>query len=131
MPHSSGGGSHSGGFHSGSGGSRSQRVSTHYFPGARRYIRHNHTLGKDEYVYASSKPTKFFKNVAGCTPALVGWYSKIMMLRSFILPLPPMLCKGGKAIERFSESGSYFEVLGVRPFFLQNKKDPSPVGQCH
>ena len=58
MPHSSGGGSHSGGFHSGSGGSRSQRVSTHYFPGARRYIRHNHTLGKDEYVYASTKPTK-------------------------------------------------------------------------
>ena len=61
MPHSSGGGSHSGGFHSSSGGSgssNSPHISTHYFPGARRFIRHNHTLGKDEYIYATSKPGK-------------------------------------------------------------------------
>ena len=58
MPHSSGGGSHSGGFHSSSSSSSGPHISTHYFPGARRFIRHNHTLGKDEYIYATSMPTK-------------------------------------------------------------------------
>ncbi len=59
MPHSSGGGSHGGGSHGGShGGSSGPRVSTHYFAGARRYRRHHISTGKDEYVYASSKPQK-------------------------------------------------------------------------
>ena len=61
MPHSSGGGSHGGGFHGGShhGGSGSgNRVSTHYFTGARRFRKHHRHGGEDEYVYASSRPRK-------------------------------------------------------------------------
>ena len=59
MPHSSGGGSHGGGSHGGShGGSSGPRVSTHYFAGARRYRKHHISTGRDEYVYASSKPQK-------------------------------------------------------------------------
>ena len=60
MPHSSGGGSHGGGFHGGGshGGSSGNRVSTHYFAGARRYRKHHRRTGLDEYVYATSKPSK-------------------------------------------------------------------------
>jgi hypothetical protein len=60
MPHSSGGGSHGGGFHGGShGGSSGNRVSTHYYPGARRYRRVYHDgRNTEEYVYARSKPSK-------------------------------------------------------------------------
>ena len=59
MPHSSGGGSHGGGAHGGShGGSSGPRISKHYFAGARRYRRHNISTGEDEYIYASSKPSK-------------------------------------------------------------------------
>ncbi|MCR5385400.1 MAG: hypothetical protein K6E72_12315 [Saccharofermentans sp.] len=61
MPHSSGGGSHGGGFHGGGGshgGSGGNRVSNHYFTGARRYIRHHRRTGLDEYVYATSKPQR-------------------------------------------------------------------------
>ena len=59
MPHSSGGGSHGGGTHGGShGGSSGPRISTHYFAGARRYRKHHISTGRDEYVYASSKPRK-------------------------------------------------------------------------
>jgi len=55
MPHSSGGGSSGGGFHGGSSGSGS-RVSTHYFPGARRYRKYYSDGRPDEYIYATSKP---------------------------------------------------------------------------
>ncbi|MBR3341217.1 MAG: hypothetical protein IKG30_06330 [Clostridiales bacterium] len=60
MPHSSGGGSHGGGSHGGGshGGGSSNRVSNHYFYGARRYRRHHRHTGQDEYVYANSKPQK-------------------------------------------------------------------------
>ncbi len=63
MPHSSGGGSHGGGSHGGShshshGGGNGNRVSSHYFHGARRYRRHHRNSGLDEYVYANSKPQK-------------------------------------------------------------------------
>lgn len=60
MPHSSGGGSHGGGFHGGShGSSSSNHVSTHYYPGARRYRRvYRDGRKTEEYVYASSKPSK-------------------------------------------------------------------------
>ena len=60
MPHSSGGGSHGGGFHGGGshGGGSGNRVSTHYFAGARRYRRHHRSTGRDEYVYATSRPQK-------------------------------------------------------------------------
>ena len=59
MPHSSGGGSHGGGTHGGShGGSSGPRVSTHYFAGSRRYRKHHISTGRDEYVYATSKPQK-------------------------------------------------------------------------
>ena len=57
MPHSSGGGSSGGGFHGGSSGS-SNHISTHYFPGARRYRRYYSDGRPDEYVYANSKPGK-------------------------------------------------------------------------
>ena len=60
MPHSSGGGSHGGGFHGGGshGGGGGNRVSKHYFYGARRYRRHHRRTGEDEYVYASSRPRR-------------------------------------------------------------------------
>lgn len=59
MPHSSGGGSHGGGSHGGShGGSGGPRISRSYFAGARRYRKHNTSTGEDEYIYASSKPSK-------------------------------------------------------------------------
>ena len=59
MPHSSGGGSHGGGSHGGShGGSSGPHISTHYFPGARRYRRHYISTGRDEYVYADMIPQK-------------------------------------------------------------------------
>ena len=59
MPHSSGGGSHGGGFHGGgSSGGSSNRVSNHYYPGARRYIRHHRNTGVDEYVYARTMPQR-------------------------------------------------------------------------
>lgn len=59
MPHSSGGGSHGGGSHGGShGGSSGPHISTHYFAGARRYRKHYISTGRDEYIYASSKPQK-------------------------------------------------------------------------
>ena len=59
MPHSSGGGSHGGGFHGGgSHGSSGNRISNHYYPGARRYVRHHRNTGVDEYVYARSKPQR-------------------------------------------------------------------------
>ena len=58
MPHSSGGGSSGGGFHGGSSGGGGSRVSTHYFPGARRYRRYYSDGRPDEYVYATSKPTR-------------------------------------------------------------------------
>ena len=59
MPHSSGGGSHGGGSHGGShGGSSGPHISTHYFAGARRYRKHHISTGRDEYIYASSKPQK-------------------------------------------------------------------------
>ena len=57
MPHSGGGGSSGGGFHSGSSGS-SNHVSSHYFPGARRYRKYYTDGRPDEYVYANSKPSK-------------------------------------------------------------------------
>lgn len=57
MPHSSGGGSSGGGFHGGS-SSGGNRVSTHYFPGARRYRRYYSDGRPDEYIYATSKPTR-------------------------------------------------------------------------
>lgn len=59
MPHSSGGGSHGGGFHGGgSHGSSGNRVSHHYYPGARRYIRHHRSTGVDEYVYSRTMPQR-------------------------------------------------------------------------
>ena len=58
MPHSSGGGSHGGGSHGGSGGSSGPRISSSYFPGARRYVKHYHSGAPDQYIYASSKPKK-------------------------------------------------------------------------
>ena len=59
MPHSSGGGSHGGGFHGGgSSGGSSNHVSNHYYPGARRYIRHHRNTGVDEYVYARTMPQR-------------------------------------------------------------------------
>ncbi len=60
MPHSSGGGSHGGGFHGGGshGGHSGNRISNHYFYGARRYRKHHRRTGTDEYVYASSMPRK-------------------------------------------------------------------------
>lgn len=57
MPHSSGGGSSGGGFHSSSSGS-SNHISSHYFPGARRYRKHYSDGRPDEYIYANSKPAK-------------------------------------------------------------------------
>ena len=63
MPHSAGGGSHGGGGHGGGGyhggGSGSgNRISTHYFAGARRFRRHYTDGRPDEYVYATGKPAK-------------------------------------------------------------------------
>ena len=59
MPHSSGGGSHGGGFHGGgSHGGSKNRVSTHYFAGARRFRRHYLDGRPDEYVYARRMPDK-------------------------------------------------------------------------
>lgn len=58
MPHSSGGGSSGGGFHGGSSSGGGNRVSTHYFPGARRYRRYYSDGRPDEYIYANSKPGK-------------------------------------------------------------------------
>ena len=58
MPHSSGGGSSGGGFHSGSSSGSSNHISSHYFPGARRYRRFYTDGRPDEYVYANSKPGK-------------------------------------------------------------------------
>ena len=59
MPHSSGGGSSGGGFHSGgSSGSSGNHISSHYFPGARRYRRYYTDGRPDDYVYARSKPTR-------------------------------------------------------------------------
>lgn len=58
MPHSSGGGSSGGGFHSGGSSGSSNHISTHYYPGARRYRRFYSDGRPDEYVYASSKPGK-------------------------------------------------------------------------
>ena len=59
MPHSSGGGSHGGGFHGGGSHGRSNnRVSSHYFSGARRYRRHYSDGRPDEYVYARRMPNR-------------------------------------------------------------------------
>jgi len=58
MPHSSGGGSHGGGSHGGSHGSSGPRISSHYFAGSRRYRRHHISTGRDDYIYASSKPQR-------------------------------------------------------------------------
>ena len=58
MPHSSGGGSSGGGFHSGGSSGSSNHISSHYFPGARRYRRYYSDGRPDEYVYANSKPGK-------------------------------------------------------------------------
>lgn len=58
MPHSSGGGSHGGGSHGGSHGRSGPRISSHYFAGSRRYRRHHISTGRDEYIYASSRPQR-------------------------------------------------------------------------
>ena len=58
MPHSGGGGSSGGGFHSGGSSGSSNHVSSHYFPGARRYRKYYTDGRPDEYVYANSKPGK-------------------------------------------------------------------------
>lgn len=58
MPHSSGGGSHGGGSHGGSHGSSSNHISTHYFPGSKRFLRHNRLTGVDDYIYSESMPQK-------------------------------------------------------------------------
>ncbi|MCR5329399.1 MAG: hypothetical protein K6E12_11210 [Saccharofermentans sp.] len=59
MPHSSGGGSHGGGFHGGgSHGGSGNRVSSHYFSGARRFRKHYSDGRPDEYVYARRKPDR-------------------------------------------------------------------------
>lgn len=58
MPHSSGGGSSGGGFHGGSSSGSSNHISTHYFPGARRYRRYYSDGRPDEYIYANSKPAR-------------------------------------------------------------------------
>ena len=58
MPHSGGGGSSGGGFHSGGSSGSSNHISSHYFPGARRYRKYYSDGRPDEYVYANSKPAK-------------------------------------------------------------------------
>ncbi len=58
MPHSSGGGSSGGGFHGGSSSGNSNHISTHYYPGARRFRRHYTDGRTDDYIYARSKPGK-------------------------------------------------------------------------
>lgn len=58
MPHSSGGGSSGGGFHSGGSSGSGNRVSSHYFPGARRYRKYYSDGRPDEYIYATSKPAR-------------------------------------------------------------------------
>ncbi|MBO4449913.1 MAG: DUF4013 domain-containing protein [Clostridiales bacterium] len=58
MPHSGGGGSSGGGFHSGGSSGSSNHISSHYFPGARRYRKYYTDGRPDEYVYANSKPGK-------------------------------------------------------------------------
>ena len=71
MPHSSGGGSHGGGFHGGGGshGSSGNHISNHYYPGARRYIRHHRNTGVDEYVYSRSKPQR--ANLSGIVVIII------------------------------------------------------------
>ncbi|MBR6986495.1 MAG: hypothetical protein IKH82_00305 [Clostridiales bacterium] len=75
MPHSSGGGSHGGGFHGGShGGSSRSRVSSHYFPGARRYLKHNRSTGADEYVYSNTMPQKAGKSIVAVVSIMVTFF---------------------------------------------------------
>ena len=63
MPHSSGGGSHGGGTHGGSRGGSSTRRSSRYFPGSRRYLRHNRLTGVDDYFYSNTAPQKTGKSI--------------------------------------------------------------------
>lgn len=58
MPHSGGGGSSGGGFHSGGSSGSGSRTSSHYFPGARRYRRYYSDGRPDDYIYSNSKPGK-------------------------------------------------------------------------
>ena len=81
MPHSSGGGSHGGGSHGGSHGSSGNHVSTHYYPGARRYRRVYHDgRNVEEYVYARSKPSKTGLG----TIIFIGIFGAIFMTMTFL-----------------------------------------------
>ncbi|HOO78991.1 MAG TPA: hypothetical protein PLQ04_01250 [Lachnospiraceae bacterium] len=86
MPHSSGGGSHSGGSHGGShgrsGGSSGPRISRKYYSGARRF-RYHDGKGIEHYIYCSQYPQKmgvgsfifsllFLLPFFGCGFAIIG-----------------------------------------------------------
>ena len=78
MPHSSGGGSHGGGSHGGSHGSSSNHISTHYFPGSKRFLRHNRVTGADEYIYSERMPQK-----TGLSSIIIGIVIAVIFLGSF------------------------------------------------
>ncbi|MCR4743845.1 MAG: TPM domain-containing protein [Lachnospiraceae bacterium] len=64
MPHSSGGGSHGGGFHGSSGGrsgSSSPKTSRRYFPGANRFVYYSNS--RPVYYYSDSFPPKTKSNI--------------------------------------------------------------------
>ena len=78
MPHSSGGGSHGGGSHGGSHGSSSNHISTHYFPGSKRFLRHNRVTGADEYIYSERMPQK-----TGLSSIIIGIVTAVIFLGAF------------------------------------------------
>ena len=94
MPHSSGGGSHSGGSHGGSSGSHhshgssgfsrpTPRVRDRYFPGSHRYVR-RHDDGAVDYIYSDSASL----NKHSRPWALLLVYIPFLLIGAFVLGLP-------------------------------------------
>lgn len=98
MPHSSGGGSHGGGFHGGSGfhggglhghtGSHQNyiRHSRHYFPGAYRY--YYYLRGMPHIIYSSARP--------GTTSKFGEWFSVFLFFILTIVPPIVLISQGFK-----------------------------------
>ena len=126
MPHSSGGGSHGGGSHGGSSGRSSTRISSHYFPGSRRYLRHYSSTGKDEYFYSNSKPQKTTRGSVICV-AVIAVFSVLASILGIASSAPRKLkekytdapaihdniCVIGNEDELLKTLNEYQELTGI------------------
>ena len=109
MPHSSGGGSHSGGIsgggfsggggsHSGSfdnSGSGGRRTYNHYVPGARTFVCYNH--GKMDYLYANynvGSDAKESKRIACMFAKILAVITVLFVIYGLLCAIPPSKIKG-------------------------------------